>query len=350
MQPADGEDVARLEREIARFAGLRVAVVGDAVCDHDLLASPQRLSREAPVMVLRHEGERFGAGGAANVARNLAALGARVVLLGTVGRDAPGRELRSILERAGIDVTRLALEERWRTPTKTRVLAAEPRRYPHQVLRIDREPEAPLDAAARARIARELAALVGELDALVLSDYGYGALGPELGAAVGAHAAAGAPAVLDPRRDIDSFPGLAALTPNVGELAAFTGRTPEALEDPRELARAAGELVRRSRARLVLVTRGNSGMALFGRDLPPSGAAVPACGAGEVTDVCGAGDTASAVFALGLAAGLSPERAMGIANAASGVVVMESGAAVCPPEALVRALARAPVPVALEAL
>lgn len=335
-------------REVARFAGLRVAVVGDAVCDHDLFASPQRLSREAPVMVLRHEGERFGAGGAANVARNLAALGASVRLLGAVGRDAAGRELRSILEDAGIDVGGLEFLADWRTPTKTRVLAAEPRRYPHQVLRIDREPEAPLDGAARARVARELQGLVGELDALVLSDYGYGALGPELSRAVGELADAGVVVVLDPRRDVDSFRGLTALTPNIGELATFTGRAPERLEDPRELARAARELCERSRARWVLVTRGNSGMALFGAGQPAAGRAVPASGGAEVTDVCGAGDTASAVFALGLAAGLEPVRAMVIANAASGVVVMESGAAVCPPEALLRALQQAPEPVPSE--
>lgn len=339
-----GENAA----EIARFRGLRVAVVGDAIADHDLLASPQRLSREAPVMVLRHEGERYGAGGAANVARNLAALGANVRLFGVIGRDAAGRELRTVLERAGVHTSDLIVDADWRTPMKTRVLAAEPRRHPHQVLRIDREPAAPLGAERRARLGSALSSS-DAFDAVVLSDYGYGAIGDELATAIGALSKAGVPIVLDPRRDIEFARGLTALTPNVGELAQLTARPLDKLEDPRELALAAAELLERTAARWVLVTRGNSGMALFGADQPSAGRAVAASGAGEVTDVCGAGDTASAVFALGLAAGLDAVRAMVIANAASGVVVMESGAAVCPPDALLRALVDAPAPVEVTA-
>src|SRR6185503_3394114 len=158
------------------FPALRVAVVGDLVADHYLFGEPTRLSREAPVMVLRHRGEELGAGGAANAARNLRSLGASVRALGVVGRDKNGRELVELLERDGIDVTGVEAIADWITPTKTRVLGAEPGRTRQHILRIDREPELAPSEAVRARLGRRLAELEGNIDAVLLSDYGYGLL------------------------------------------------------------------------------------------------------------------------------------------------------------------------------
>ncbi len=321
---------------------LSVLVVGDLIADHWLHAQPRRLSREAPVMVLRHVGEEIGAGGAANVARNLRALGARVALVGVVGRDAAGRDLVRLLEREGIDVGGVEFLTGYATPTKTRVLAAEPRRSPQQILRIDREPEAPVAREARESAAARLREAGKTFSAIVLSDYEYGLAGAEVGAVAAELARAGRVVVLDPRAAIDVFPGLTAITPNVEELARFTHREPERLDDPAELRRAAAELVARARCRFLLVTRGNLGMALFGEGLSADGTAVEASGSGEVTDVCGAGDTAAAVFALALAAAIPPADAMVLANAASGVVVMEHGAAVCSPAQLAEAMRNAP--------
>jgi rfaE bifunctional protein kinase chain/domain len=326
---------------------LQVAVAGDLIADHYLYAQPRRLSREAPVMVLRHVSERFGAGGAANVARNLRSLGASVRLVGVVGRDAAGRELLRSLEEEGIDVAGVVARPGVATPTKTRVLAAEPRRSLQQVLRIDKEPEAPVDGELRAEVADRAAAAGREADALVVSDYEYGLVGPELGAAAAHLERAGKVVVLDPRRELEGFPRVTALTPNVEELARLARVEPERLDDARGLRAAAGALLARGTMRWLLVTRGNLGMALFGEGLSDEGVAVEASGSGEVTDVCGAGDTAAAVFALALAAGEAPERAMVLANAASGVVVMEHGAAVCSPAQLAEALAAAPPAVRL---
>jgi D-beta-D-heptose 7-phosphate kinase/D-beta-D-heptose 1-phosphate adenosyltransferase len=194
----------------------------------------------------------------------------------------------------------------------------------------------------REGLAGRVARLAGEVDALVASDYDYGLLDAGVARAAGSLAAAGATVVLDPRSRLEGFAGLTALTPNVPELARFTGRASESLAEPRELARAAAELLRRAGPRWLLVTRGNLGMALFGEGLPEAGVAVEASGQGNVTDVTGAGDTAAAVFALALAAGEGPIEAMLLANAASGVVVLEHGAAICTPEALRAALAAAP--------
>ena len=136
--------------------------------------------------------------------------------------------------------------------------------------------------------------------------------------------------MLDPRERIDGFEGVAALTPNVGELARFAGVDARTLDDPAALREAADAVRARTGCRMLLVTRGNLGMALFGDGAGPAGLAVAASGDREVTDVSGAGDTSAAVFALALAAGREPGEAMRLANLAGGVVVMENGTAVCP--------------------
>ncbi len=309
------------------FSRLSVAVVGDLIADRYLACEPKGLSREAPVMVLRHVSERVGAGGAANVARNARALGAKVALLGCTGRDAPGREILTLLDNEGIDVTGVQTVPGWTTPTKTRVIAAEARRFPQQVLRLDQDPAGPADREARLRAIEALRAGVARFDLVLVSDYEYGMVSMELARCASEIAAAGKIVVLDPRRKLEGFRGLTSITPNLGELAALSRVAPEELTQVASLGRAAAGLA--SAARFVLVTRGNLGMALFATDGSANPACVPASGSGNVTDVSGAGDTAAAVFALAIAAGAQPERAMELANVASGVVVMESGAVPC---------------------
>jgi len=295
-------------------------------------------------MVLAHRGERLGAGGAANVARNLVSLGAEVTWIGAVGADASGREVLRLLEEEGVDTGLARVVGEWTTPTKTRVLASEPRRHPQQVMRIDQEPELGLHEAVRAELAVSLKERAGDFDAVLLSDYEYGTLGEEAAMVGRELAAAGCPVVLDPRRAAHTFSGLSAWTPNVGELALLTGVSEVTLADSAALASAATQLLEESGCRWMLVTRGNLGMALFGEGLPSGGAAIKASGRGDVTDVCGAGDTAASVFTLGLAAGVGPLEAMTMANAAAGVVVRERGAAVCTPSELEEALAHATAP------
>ena len=324
------------------FSTLRVAVVGDLVADHYLFGEPTRLSREAPVMVLRHRGEELGAGGAANAARNLRSLGATVRVLGVVARDKNGRELVELLERDEIDVSGVEAISDWLTPTKTRVLGAEPGRSRHHVLRIDREPDGVPSENVRALLAERLRALGDHVDAVRPSDYGYGLLDVELAEAARELAAAGSVVVLDPRRRFEPFHGLSAITPNLGELALAAQRPVEDLARPDELARAARAVQERLAPEHLLVTLGNRGMCLFTRtaDAP---LAVPAAGS-EALDVSGAGDTAAAAFTLALAAGADAARALRLANAAAGVVVMEPGAAACRLDKLRSALPHAPLP------
>ena len=329
------------------FEALRVAVLGDLIADRYVYATPSRLSREAPVMVLKHRSERFGAGGAANVAMNLRSLGASVRLFGAVGLDAGGRELLRMLEDEGVQTSEVQTVRGYKTPTKTRVLAAEPRRSLQQVLRIDEEPEAAHGDEVHRTLRDALLRAADEIDALILSDYEYGCLSKSVGDAARELSSSGTVCVLDPRCNLEDYTGLTALTPNVGEVARFTGTPAEELDDEDALRVAARKLLEHAQARYLLVTRGNLGMALFGDGIDPDGVAVEASGTGEVTDVSGAGDTAAAAFTLALAAGHAPADAMALANAASGVVVMENGAATCPRAALDDALGSAPSPVLL---
>ena len=324
------------------FTGLRVAVAGDVICDRYMVCEPKSLSREAPVMVLRHIEERVRPGGAGNVARNLAALGATTTLFGVVGRDSAGRDLRLELESEQVGVENLVSIPGWTTPQKTRVVAAEPRRNVQQVLRIDTEPGVPADKEVRADVRAQLRAALSNVDLLLLSDYDYGFVDRDLGKLAREFKTAGRLVVFDPRQCLVGLEGLTAVTPNVEELAAFAGVPASHLTQAANLEAAALSVLERASARWILVTRGNNGMALFGEGAPRGGWTVEALGSGNVTDVTGAGDTAAAVFALALARGVDPQQAMVLANAAAGVVVMESGAAVCSPEALRAALECAP--------
>jgi len=328
------------------FQGLSVAVVGDLVADRYVYARPTRPSREAPVVVLREEGEQILPGGAANTARNARCLGAVTYLVGAVGRDDAGRALLQRLGQDGIGLAGVGVVDGWSTPIKTRVLAGEHDRTMQQVLRMDREPDGPPEAAELERISDHLLGLAGEVDAVILSDYGYGACSKALSGAVERfRKVSSAPIVLDPRHQFSSYRGVAAMTPNREDLARAVGQPAERLDDPELLRRAAHLVLGQVTPGLLLVTLGKGGMALFGEGLPAEGLALPVFGSQAVVDVTGAGDTAAATFALGLAAGYGGPTAMVLANAAAGVVVMKLGAEVCSPTELRAALASLPADV-----
>ncbi len=330
--------------QVPDFSSLRVAVIGDLIADRYLFGRPSRLSREAPVMVLQHVGEEFGAGGAANVARNVWALGARARVVGAVGDDDSGLQLRRVLDENDLRTDELLTVKGWTTPTKTRVLGAEPRRTMQQILRIDREPENGIDEETAFAICDNARSMIEELDVLIVSDYGYGVAGDELSEVAKSAAAAGVTVVLDPRSSLSRFQHITAATPNISELARSTGHTVGDFEDPEVLATAANQVLESCELAWLLVTMGNAGMALFGHEVPKAGLFVEASGSDEVVDVSGAGDTAVAAFACALAAGASGVDAMRIANAASGVVVMESGTATCGDSTLRAALPGSPIP------
>jgi len=325
---------ARLLRLVAAFPRRRVAVVGDIVADEFLSGQISRVSREAPVLILRYDATRVVPGGAGNAANNVAALGGRVDLYGLVGRDESGRALVRSFPR-GVSTRSLVRPRTYRTPRKTRVLAGGIHSAKQQIVRIDREPSGPLAAAAVRAVEAAILKAADAADAVVLSDYGYGLVTPALAEAVVTRLRRTArgravPVLVDSRYNLGEYRGLTACTPNEPEVEQLLGV--EIDDDAAALERAGRALLRRSRMAAVLVTRGSRGMALF----EPGAATVhiPIYGTDEIADVTGAGDTVMATMALALAAGASFADAARLANFAGGLVVMKRGTATVSPREL----------------
>ncbi len=316
------EELARI---VDRFAGVRVAVLGDLVCDEFVHGDIARVSREAPVLILEHARTEIVPGGGANAVANLRALDARPVPVGIVGRDEAGHRLLARFREAGIAVSGVRRQAGYGTPTKSRILAGGVHTRRQQIVRVDRgarHGDLPRDVAD-ALAARLRAALRGAR-ALLVADYGYGAATPAiLRSATGRAGRPAVPVTVDSRGRIGAFRRVTACTPNQEELENAVGV--RALRTDAALFRAGAALLRRTGNASVLVTRGAQGMCLFRKGEDPL--AIAASGSGEVADVTGAGDTVIAVFTLALAAGAGPDGAARLANYAAGLVVMKYGTA-----------------------
>ena len=322
----------------SRLKGRRIIVVGDLIADEYLYGKPARISREAPVLILRFTDREVRLGGGANAAHNVQALGARAVPVGVLGDDEAGAEIVALFERAGIATDGLVRAPGRRTPVKTRVMAGGYESTRQQVVRLDREPEPLLSPEVEERLLERLAALGRDAEGFVLSDYGYGALSPRAFELVRELARPReAPVTVDSRYDLLRFRGATAATPNEPEVEALTGVE---LADERAIEKAGRQVLERLEARLLLVTRGSRGMALFERDGPVT--FIPIHGSDQIADVTGAGDTVISAFTAALAAGAPPAHAAWLANVAGGVVVMKRGTASVTPADLAQALASEP--------
>ena len=325
--PGEAERKERLLALVDGFSSRRVLVVGDLIADEFIYGEVARVSREAPVLILKYGTTQMVAGGAGNAANNVAALGGRARLSGLVGTEAEGRRLLSSLHR-GVDTTHVVRAGEYRTPVKTRILAGGVHAARQQVVRIDRETGWPLDEAVSLALAKNIEPALDSCDAVLLSDYGSGLVTPALVSAISRAVARRTrrrpiPVLLDSRYRLLDYRGLTACTPNQSEAEAALGI--EIDDDPAALERAGRLLLRRTGMQAVLVTRGSRGMALFQPKQPT--VHVPIYGADEVADVTGAGDTVMATFGLALAAGASFYEAARLANYAGGLVVMKRGTA-----------------------
>lgn len=322
-----------LALSIPRFEGRRVAVVGDPVLDVYVYGTTHRISREAPVLIVREDGQEVRLGGAANTAQNLAALGAQVSLVSLVGDDADGRRLVEHAELKGIDTSHVLKLATGCTVTKTRVLAGGLHTRKQQMLRIDRENEEPASPDDELALAEAALEVVTRVDALVVSDYGNGSLTPLYARIAREAKKLGRIVVVDSRRSLASYAGVTAVTPNEPEAEAALGTR---LRTGAEAAHAARRLTDELGVEATILTRGREGMAIAQRSSEP--VLIPAHGGHEAVDVTGAGDTVVATFTLALAAGASVLDAARLANVAASVVVQSVGAATCSPAELDAAL------------
>jgi len=321
-------DQTRARTLVARLANRRVLVVGDVMVDRFIVGTVTRISPEAPVPVVRFQSEHSRLGGAANVAHNIAALGAKVTLVGLVGADRTSVRMREQLESAGLSYEGLVEDPDRPTVEKVRIIAGRNQ----QVARIDYEEDRDADGEVEARLVETVARLGADADVLLVSDYLKGAITKAVMAELVTLKQKGVALLVDPKiPHLDCYRGATLVTPNNHEAEVATHRVIRTDDDAQV---AALDFRERAGCESVLITRGEHGMWLSS-DVAEG--AVPAT-AREVADVTGAGDTVVATLALALAAGASLAEAAVLANHAAGVVVAKFGPATVAPHELLAAI------------
>jgi D-glycero-beta-D-manno-heptose-7-phosphate kinase len=303
------------------FSKVRAVVLGDLVADHYLYGQTERISREAPVLIVRHERDEVKLGGGANVAANARALGGQVHAVGMLGQDAAGRAMRQLFGHRQIDVS--APSSRGvSTETKLRILAGGLSTSRQQMLRVDRGAVGPLPQPLRRALARALDSAAAGADVLMVSDYGAGVVCDETREVVRSLARGGLPVCVDSRFSLAQLEGVTVCKPNEPELSALTGLP---VSTDRQVDAAARAALERLGCQVLLVTRGRRGMTVYQAGHRP--VRLPVHGPEEAVDVTGAGDTVIATFALALGAGSAFLEAAHLANVAGGIVVQKQGTA-----------------------
>jgi rfaE bifunctional protein kinase chain/domain len=333
------KEAERLRKIVEAFPNITVTVLGDLVADEFVFGEISRVSREAPVLILKHRERTIVPGGGANATNNLADLGVNVLPVGIVGDDEAGRLLLKHFRHKKIPVSGVLKDKSYTTVTKTRILAGMTHTSRQQVVRVDREPS----EAPNSHLTRELYLAARNYahasDALLVSDYGYGAATPAIVSTLREKGKMGTvPIILDSRYRMLQYAGVTAATPNEPEVEEALGTTIG--QDWDKLLVAGEKLMAHMKLQSLVITRGRDGMVAFDRNHKPID--LPIFGSDQVADVTGAGDTVIASFTAALAAGATTEEAAQLANYAGGIVVMKRGTATVSREELLSAIEQTP--------
>jgi rfaE bifunctional protein kinase chain/domain len=332
----ESPDRARLKKLIRSFPGKRVLVVGDLMLDEYVYGSTDRISREAPVLILNYGGSTVMPGGAGNACANVSSLGAVAVPIGVVGDDPAGARLMGLLRGCGIDTGTIECVRGLETIQKTRILAGGFHCAKQQVIRLDVGKRVKLPGKVVAGLVDRARSVMPSVSAVLFSDYGYGAVADELRTEVTRLARARKRAVcVDSRFDLAKFKGATVATPNEAEAGPAVGVR---ISDSASLLSAGQKLVKLMSLKSLIITQGSSGMTVFGPGEHP--VHVPIFGSDEIADVTGAGDTVAAAVSLSLASGADVVEASCVATYASSIVVMKRGTAVVSSEELLAAVSR----------
>jgi rfaE bifunctional protein kinase chain/domain len=337
MYPSPVFGRSRLLQLTEAMRGKLIVVYGDVVADRFVYGTPKRISREAPVLILRQYRDDVLLGGGGNAINNILSLGGLPIPISVLGRDAHGDQLVEKMTSQGIDCSGILRVDRYTTPTKVRILGGFLHAARQQIVRYDIEDVFQVTEEEAGRFAWLLRDQMAICHAALISDYGYGVVTPALAGNLTGFAK-GKPVTLDSRYDLLRYPDVTAATPNEEEAAAAAGISLTGNGD--ENVQFVAESLQQSiDCQAILITRGSRGMALFERN----GRAplfIPVSGTDQVADVTGAGDTVIATFTLALAAGASYGEAAKLANYAGGIVVMKMGTATASNDELRRAIER----------
>jgi D-glycero-beta-D-manno-heptose-7-phosphate kinase len=336
--------VDRLMALLDQFTQPKVLVVGDLCLDEFLTGQVERLSREAPVLIIRHEQTRQVAGGGANAVYNFAKLGAQVKAVGIVGKDEQGQVLRRIFAAAGIDTTGILADGDRPTVTKTRISGHARQSVTQQIVRVDRKSDELPTVELQEQLADYIRQHLGSVDAVVCSDYNDGTLAPRVIAAALEHPLC----VVDAQKNLQRYQGATVFTPNLPEAEQAVGYAlkkfqSQAISDQHTAAdnlallqRGGQDLLTLTQSQQILITRGEDGMSLFGRDGQEHH--IPAFNRTDVFDVTGAGDTVAAALTIALTLGATPWEAAVLGNLAASIVVRQFGTTTTNPAEMKAAL------------
>jgi len=308
---------------VKKFKGKKIGVIGDLVADEYIFGMTSRVSREAPVLILKHDSSKVILGGAANTVNNIHAMGGEVFPVGVIGDDDTGKEILNILKEKHIDSSGIIVDEERHTNTKTRIMAGGLHTVKQQMIRIDKEDGCAVSEKTEKLLLEKLMERLDNLDALIVSDYGCGAITEKIIEKINELGSSGKVIInVDTRSNIKHFRSVTIVTPNEPEAEEAVGFEIDSDED---VTGAGRNLLDLGCSKNLLITRGKKGMVLFEGDLATR--FIPVFGSDEVADVTGAGDTVMSAFTMALASGASFYDAARISNYAGGIVVMKSGTA-----------------------
>lgn len=309
---------------IKRLKDAKILVVGDIAIDEMVYGDTERISREAPVLILQHTHTNIILGAASNAAHNASMInGGKVSVIGVVGDDYQATQLRTAFEDANVNCEYLVEEAGRKTVTKTRISGSCSQSVTQQIVRIDRQTKAPIKKETEDKILTELEKAIPEHDAVILSDYHIGILTQKvIDSAVELSKKYNKVIVVDAQKDLSNYKNVTSMTPNLPDTQKFIGYELDSFE---KITNAGNEIISKTNAKAILITCGSDGMVVVNSD--GTSEKIPVFNRSKVFDVTGAGDTVTALYTLGLAIGAEPVYAAVIGNIAASIVIKQFGCA-----------------------
>ena len=317
-------DLKRLENYINKLKNARILVIGDLALDEMVYGDTERISREAPVLILQHTFTKYILGGASNAAHNVSAINnGNVGVIGIVGEDYQAQDLINAFKDAGIDCSSLVTDKDRKTITKTRISGSCSQSVTQQIVRIDRQTNAPISADTENKLIKEIDNKINDYDTIILSDYHIGTLTDRIISHVANLAKKyNKKVVVDAQKNLDRYKGIYSMTPNLPDTQKHVGFY---LKNKEDFINAGKRIIEQTSADNVLITCGSDGMVVI--DNKFNYTHIPVFNKSKVFDVTGAGDTVTAVYSLALSIGAEPVYAAIIGNIAASIVVKQYGCA-----------------------
>ena len=317
-------DLEKLREYINKLDEAKILVVGDLALDEMVYGDTERISREAPVLILQHTHTNYILGGASNAAHNVASInGGKATVVGIIGNDYQGEELKEAFKKANINCDNLIVDNNRKTVTKTRISGSCSQSVTQQIVRIDRQTNSPISKETENKIIEKIIKLIPEHDAVILSDYHIGTLTDNIIKTVCEQAKKyNKLVIVDAQKDLGRYNGVTSMTPNLPDTQKYVGYY---LKDKADYLLAGNTLINQTKADSVLITCGSDGMVIITKD--GGYTHIPVFNKSKVFDVTGAGDTVTATYTLALAIGAEPVYAAIIGNIAASIVIKQFGCA-----------------------